>query len=119
MMKGLTMMLRKMSASVDMVETITLISLTGEIITLDNATVLKSYESRVAVYSNMQVFLLPRFDYSITTWKHLHAFIDDYCEGVRDCSAREMRYKAAFDLDNGEYRYATGIVLASGYVVSY
>ena len=38
---------------------------------------------------------------------------------VSDCSAREMRYKAAFDLDNGEYRYANGIVLASGYVVSY
>lgn len=53
------MKLRKMSASVDKVETITLISLTDEIITLDNATVLKSYDSRVAVYSNMQVFLLP------------------------------------------------------------
>lgn len=113
------MKLRKMSASVDMVETITLISLTGEIITLDNAIVLKSYESRVAVYSNMQVFLLPRFDYSTTTWKHLHAFIDDYCEGVRDCSAREMRCKAAFDLDDGEYRYADGILLANGYVVSH
>lgn len=91
----------------------------GEVLNLENALVLHSYSSRVAVYSKMQVFLLPRFDYSITTWKHLHAFIDDYCEGVRDCSAREMRYKAAFDLDNGEYRYATGIVLASGYVVSY
>lgn len=55
-MKGLTMKLRRMSASVDMVETITLMSLKGEIITLDNATVLKSYVSRVAVYSNMQVF---------------------------------------------------------------
>lgn len=118
-MKGLTMKLRKMSASVDMVETITLIFPTGEIITLDNAAVLKSYESRVAVYSNMQVFLLPRFDYSITTLKHLHAFIDDYCEGVRDCSVREMRYKIALDLDDGEYRYADGIVLASGYVVRY
>lgn len=117
-MKGLTMKLRKMSASVDMVENITLIS-NGEIITLNNATVLKSYESRVAVYCKMQVFLLPRFDYSITTWKHLHAFIDDYCGGVRDCSAREMRYKAEFELNNGEYRYADGIVLASGDVVSY
>ena len=38
---------------------------------------------------------------------------------VSDCSACEMRYKAAFDLDNGEYRYANGIELASGYVVSY
>lgn len=34
-------------------------------------------------------------------------------------SAREMRYKAEFELNNGEYRYADGIVLASGDVVSY
>ena len=92
---------------------------TGEIITLENATVLTSYASRVAVYSKMQVFLLPRFDYSITTWKHLHAFIDDYCAGVRDYSAREMRYNAENELNGDEYRFADGIVLASGYVERY
>ena len=113
------MKLRNMSAYVTEEKNITIELASGEVLNLENALVLHSYSSRVAVYCNMQVFLLPRFDYSITTWKHLHAFIDDYCEGVRDCSASEMRYKAAFDLDNGEYRYADGIVIASGYVVSY
>ena len=118
-MKGLTMKLRNMSAYVTEEKNITIELANGEVLNLENALVLHSYSSRVAVYCKMQVFLLPRFDYSITTWKHLHAFIDDYCEGVRDCSAREMRYKAEFELNNGEYRYADGIVLASGDVVSY
>lgn len=113
------MKLRNMSATVSTGETITLKLRNGETITLENATVLTSYASRVAVYSKMQLFLLPRYDYSITTWKHLHAFIDDYCACVRDCSAREMRYNAENELHGGEYRFADGIVLASGYVERY
>lgn len=118
-MKGQAMKLRNMSATVSTNETITLKLRNGETITLENATVLTSYASRVAVYSKMQVFLLPRYDYSATTWKHLHAFIDDYCTGVRDYSAREMRYNAENELHGGEYRFADGIVLASGYVERY
>lgn len=68
------MKLRNMSATVS----------TGETITLENATVLTSYASRVAVYS-----------------------------------AREMRYNAENELHGGEYRFADGIVLASGYVERY
>lgn len=113
------MKLRNMSATVSTNETITLKLRNGETITLENATVLTSYAYRVAVYSKMQVFLLPRYDYSVTTWKHLHAFIDDYCPMVRNYSAREMRYNAEHELNGGEYRFADGIVLASGYVERY
>ena len=113
------MKLRNMSATVSTNETITLKLRSGEVITLENATVLTSYASRVAVYSKMQVFLLPRYSCSVTTWKHLHAFIDDFCSGVRDYSAREMRYIAENELNGGEYRFADGIVLASGYIERY
>ena len=113
------MKLRSMSATVSTGETITLLLRTGEVITLEDATVLTSYASRVAVYSKMQVFLLPRYDYSVTTWKHLHAFIDDYCAGVRDYSAREMRYNAEHELHGGEYQFAVGIVYPYGYVERY
>ena len=112
------MKLRNMSATVSTNETITLKLRNGEVITLENATVLTSYASRVAVYSKMQVYLLPRYDYSVTTCKHLHAFIDDYCPMVRNYSVREMRYNAEHEL-NSEYRFADGIVLASGYVERY
>lgn len=113
------MKLRNMSATVSTDETIILKLRNGEVVTLENATVLTSYASRVAIYSKMQVFLLPRYDYSVTTWKHLHAFIDDYCAGVRDYGARVMRYNAEHELNGGEYRFADGIVLASGYVERY
>lgn len=113
------MKLRNMSAYVTEEKNITIVLASGEVLNLENALVLHSYSSRVAVYCKMRVYLLPRYDYSVTTWKHVHAFIQDYCDYVRDCSAREMRYKAEFELNNGEYRYADGIVLASGDVVSY
>lgn len=113
------MKLRTMNASVSTEETITLKLKNGEVVKLENATVLTSYASRVAVYSKMQVFLLPRYDYSVTTWKHLHAFIDDYCPGVRDYSAAQIRYIAEHALNGDEYRFADGIVLASGYIERY
>ena len=113
------MQLRHMSATVDTYKTITLKLRNGEIITLENATVLTSYASRIAVYSKMQVFLLPRYDYSITTWKHLHAFVQDHCSFVRDCSARRMRYIAENELNGGEYRLADGIVWGRGNVDRY
>lgn len=105
------MKLRNMSATVSTNETISLKLRSGEVITLENATVLTSYASRVAAYSKMQVFLLPRYDYSVTTWKHLHAFIDDFCDGVSDYSAGEMRYNAEHEMNGCEYQFAEGIVI--------
>lgn len=101
-----------MSAYVTEEKNITIELANGRILNLEDALVLHSYSSRVAVYCKMQVFLLPRFDYSITTWKHLHAFIDDYCGGVRDCNAREMRKIAALGVEDveKEYAFANGIV---------
>ena len=104
------MKLRSMSATISTNETITLKLRNGEVITLENATVLTSYASRVAVYSKKQVFLLPRYGASVTTWKHLHAFIDDFCEGVRDYSSGKMRYNAEHEMNGGEYQFADGIV---------
>ena len=103
------MKLRRMSATVDHVDSITLKLGDGENIHLTNAYVLTSYASRVAVYCKMRVYLLPRYDYSVTTWKHVHAFIQDYCSFVNDYSARDIRAIAAEDNER-EYAFACGIV---------
>ena len=110
-MKGQTMKLRNMNAYVTE-ENITIEPESGEVLDLENALVLHSYSSRVAVYCKMRVYLLPRYDYSVTTWKHVHAFIQDYCRFVRDCDAREMRKIAALGVedDEKEYAFANGIV---------
>lgn len=99
-----------MSAEVEHVSNITLELTNGETVELENAYVLWSYTSRVAVYCKMRVYLLPRYDYSVTTWKHVHAFIQDYCPGVRDYCAKTMRYNAEHELNNGEYMFANGWV---------
>lgn len=104
------MKLRRMSAEVEHVSNITLKLANGETVELENAYVLWSYASRVAVYCKMRVYLLPRYDYSVTTWKHVHAFIQDYCPGVRDYCAKTMRYNAEHELNNGEYMLANGWV---------
>lgn len=114
------MKLRHMSATVNHVPNMTLQLATGEVVDLENAYVLTSYSSRVAVYCKMRVYLLPRYDYSVTTWKHLHAFIQDYCDFVRDYDARTIRHNAKHELNNGEYVFANGIVSSSGrYVDAY
>lgn len=107
------MKLRSMSATVETVKNITLELDNGETVELENATVLTSYASRVAVYCKMQVFLLPRFDYSVTTWKHVHAFVQDCCPMVRDYDAATMRRNAKERANGGEYQYANAIVYKS------
>ena len=106
------MKLRYMSATVDFVDSITLELEDGERIQLENAYVLTSYASRVAVYCKMRVYLLPRYDYSITTWKHVHAFIQDYCSFVNDYGAARMRAIAREGVYNTEkeYAFSAGIV---------
>ena len=106
------MKLRRMSATVDFVDSITLKFEDGENIHLENAYVLTSYASRVAVYCKMRVYLLPRYDYSVTTWKHLHAFVQDYCSFVRDYPAdviRDIARYGAADTER-EYAFTSGIV---------
>lgn len=104
------MKLRNMSATVDHVDSITLDLANGERVELEDAYVLTSYSSRVAVYCKMRVYLLPRYDYSVTTWKHVHAFVQDYCDFVRDMPARDMRIAAKTEANNGEYMFANGWV---------
>lgn len=106
------MKLRRMSATVDFVDSITLELENGENVRLENAYVLTSYESRVAVYCKMRVYLLPRHGYSVTTWKHVHAFVQDYCSFVNDYGAARMREIAREGVYNceKEYAFSTGIV---------
>lgn len=106
------MKLRHMSATVDYIDSITLELEDGENIHLENAYVLTSYASRVAVYCKMRVYLLPRYDYSVTTLKHLHAFIEDYCSFVRDYDVKSMREIASYGATDAEceYAFASGIV---------
>ena len=73
------------------------------------ALALKSYESIVAIYYAGEIYMLPRYDYSVTTWRHVHAFIQD-CTSITDLCARDMR-KA---LKDGSFGYH----LAAGYDVN-
>lgn len=106
------MKLRNMSAYVTEEPNITIELSGGEVLELENALVLHSYSSRVAVYCKMRVYLLPRYDYSVTTWKHLHAFIQDYCSFVRDYPAKTMREIACYGAGDTdlEYAFSNGIV---------
>jgi hypothetical protein len=85
------MKLRNMNACVTEEPAITIELANGEVLNLENALVLHSYSSRVAIYCKMRVYLLPRYDYSVTTWKHVHAFVQDYCSFVNDYDAARMR----------------------------
>lgn len=112
------MKLRNMSATVERYSAISIELASCEIIDLKDAYVLKSYNSRVAVYgynkySGWRVYLLPRYDYSVTTWKHVHAFIQDCCDYVPDKPAREMREwaKRGVTNDGFEYAFANGIAI--------
>lgn len=100
------MKLRNMSATVEHVDNITIETANGEIVELESAYVLTSYSSRVAVYYKMRVYLLPRYDYSVTTWRHVHAFIQDFCYGVTDVDARTMRTYAKLGVLHDGYEYA-------------
>lgn len=112
--KGRTMKLRNMSAHVTEEKNITIELASGEILNLENALVLTSYASRVAVYCKMRVYLLPRYDYSVTTWKHVHAFIQDYCSFVNDYSAARMRAIAREGVYNTEKEYAFSVGIVEG-----
>lgn len=65
---------------------------TGEIVEIPDADawVLKSYASIVAVYqiSTDTLYLLPRWNYSVTTQSHVRKFIEDYCRW--SCPTREF-----------------------------
>lgn len=119
--KETIMKLRQMSATVDFVDSITLKLEDGRNIHLENAYILTSYASRVAVYCKMRVYLLPRYDYSVTTWKHVHAFIDDYCSFVRNYDAKTIRDIASYGVTDTEceYAFASGIVTGMEHLERY
>lgn len=49
-------------------------------------------------------------NYSVTTWKHVHAFINDFCDYVPDMSAADIRATAKGADDDSPYWFAAGIV---------
>lgn len=106
------MKLRSMSAYVTEEKAINIELASGEVLNLENALVLHSYNSRVAVYCKMRVYLLPRYDYSVTTWRHVHAFVQDYCSFVNDYSAARIRAIAREGVYNTEkeYAFSAGVV---------
>lgn len=104
------MKLRNMSASVNHVPRICVQTASGETVGLKNAYVLTSYNSRVAIYGKdkngaYRVYLLPRYEYSVTTWKHIHAFIQDYCDFVHDECAKTIRQYAKLGVTCDDYDY--------------
>lgn len=75
----------------------------------DSVKALKSYDSIVAMATSEDIFMLPRYDYSPTTWKHVHAFIQD-CTSFTDLCASDMR--RAFTDGSYCYHYAEGLIWA-------
>lgn len=71
----------------------------------DSVKALKSYDSIVAMATSEGIFMLPRYDYSPTTWKHVQAFIQD-CAPFTDLCASDMR--RAFKDGSYCYHYADG-----------
>lgn len=63
--------------------------------TIKNPIILQSYDSCVAVYDDniKRLYLLPDYDYSRTTCKHVHAFIEDYTN-LKRSSYKDMRKDA-------------------------
>lgn len=108
------MKLRNMSADVRNVSKVFVkVRETGEVLTLKHATILRSYDSDVAIYANGRVYLLPLYGYSVTTWKHVHAFVQDFCNGVPDLCANDMRKSAkrGETCDGFEYCFVDGYQL--------
>lgn len=106
-----TIKLRSMSATVYNAPRTTVMLDSGELIDLENVSLLASYDSAVAVFGynphcGYRVYLLPRYDYSVTTWQHVHAFIQDFCYGVTDVDARTMRTYAKLGVLHDGYEYA-------------
>lgn len=105
--------LRSMSAEViESDNSIIVKTPSGEYV-VENYYMLISYNSTVAIFDTDEdkLYLLPRFDYSITTWKHIHAFINDYTSLI-DLPAYEIRefpedydYYFAYAYANNDCRY--------------
>lgn len=108
------MKLRNMNASVTKVGSITVEIGNGERVKIENAYVLTSYQSRVAIYSQNcgRVYLLPRHNYSSTTSSHVYAFVQDYCSTVSALEAKKRYAEAKRGLTDSDSQY----VLCNGIV---
>lgn len=104
------MKLRSMSATVEEMKNVVVeVDENGEVVLehFKNAIVLKSYKSVVAIYANEKLFLFPRYRYSVTTIKHLKAFIEDYIP--------YMEFKSINDITKALREHRYDMHLATGY----
>ena len=92
------MKLRSMNAEVRNITNVMVMDCYGEVHELGLCRELTSYDSVVAYYCVKTgiVYLLPRYGYSVTTWKHIHAFVQDYCDGTPDWCAKRIRQDMGF-----------------------
>ena len=97
--------LRSMSARVGFYGDVSVIvNDTQEIIDVSDAYALMSYTSVVAFTDGKRIYLLPRYDYSNTTWKHVHAFVQDFTN-LNDMCAKDIRDIIKHYDDNAQYVY--------------
>lgn len=91
-----TVRLRTMSASIKTPRWITLVFDDDSKVDVHYPTILTSYKTDVAVYDNNLnvVYLLPDYDCSNTTMKHLHAFIEDFTY-IQNKPIKDIRKDAA------------------------
>lgn len=110
------MKLRHMSAEVENLKDVDIMAVKADgsdyKIHLESCIALRSYNSIVAIYSYGEIYLLPRYDYSVTTWRHVHAFIQDYCHDIIDGDCTAIREKAKCE-DMG-YHFASHYAYMNG-----
>lgn len=115
------MQLRHMSASVERGTIVVEDAQTGELCKV-NGYILTSYNSIVAAYDTHRghVYFLPRYDYSRTTTKHVHAFMQDYCSVGTDVPYDELRRLCKANVrGEGMYHFANGWVTNVGNFFTY
>lgn len=99
------MRLRSMSATVEFSPNVDVaVKDMQKFISVSNAYILKSYNSIVAISDGKRIYLLPRYDYSNTTWKHVHAFVQDFTH-LNDMCAKDIRDIIKHYDDNAQYVY--------------
>lgn len=104
------MQLRNCSAEVNSYPVLTVVGDDRTKYTLHDAIVLTSYKSHVAVYSKGKLYLLPRHNYSRTTWIHLRKFIEDYCDAIPSYYKDDLYSSKDVIMCEG-YTDSTGVML--------
>lgn len=104
------MQLRNCTAEVNSYPVLTVIDRDRKKHVLHNASVLISYASTVAAYADGKLYLLPRHNYSRTTWMHLRKFVEDYCDAIPSYYKDDLYSNKDVIMCEG-YTDSTGVML--------